>query len=239
MLKADDILEVIKSRGYWRIHFRPTKFEKAFENNLEIRDFVKSNVVDFAGWDFPHYPMHKDETQQINFGDGFVQGLTLFGQHKEFWRFFQSGQFIFYLAFPEDWYEEHIWEDIRRDLETIRPFENLGIAYNIMANIKSLFTFIFRFVTKENIESPILVDVKLNNTENRVLWSQNFSWEVEYSNYKITSKIIHVINETVYSLEDILNSNQEIQIQCIRSVFDSFGWNPANEQIKYYLERLK
>jgi hypothetical protein len=177
MLRQDDVLGIIKSRGYWRILFRPMKYKKVFENNEQIKDFIRTNVIDFTGWDFPHYPVGNDEVQQIDYGYEYVQALTLFGHHKEFWRMYHSGQFIYYLAFPEDWYEEHFWEDKRKALAFIKPMKHIGIAYNIMANIKCLFSFIFKFISKNNLDTSLLIDINLLNTEDRTLWSQNFSWK--------------------------------------------------------------
>jgi hypothetical protein len=64
--------------------------------------------------------------------------------------------------------------------------------------------------------------------------------EVKYrGTYPTASKEIHVIREKVFSLDEILGDNEQIQINAIKIIFDSFGWNPAAEQVKYYLERLK
>ena len=103
---STEILEKIKTRGYWQIVIRPQKFLK--ERVLSLPNLVKSieeNKVSYRGWDFPHLTLH-----EMHRDLDYIQMSTIFLEINETWRFYQSGQFAFFRGLSEDWVEEEKWQ---------------------------------------------------------------------------------------------------------------------------------
>ena len=95
-----ELLEMIRSRGYWKAIVRPTAFvERRVEQRSDLLPILEKNSVEIKGWGFPHI----DRVLAMDEGLDWI-GQELAKNHiLEFWRFYQSGQFIHYFGMPEDW----------------------------------------------------------------------------------------------------------------------------------------
>src|SRR3989338_273974 len=106
-----EIIAKIKSRGYWKVQFRPTVFNKTLmPDRNALRDIVQKNSVEIRGWDYPHIS-HWSNPQQRRptVGDDFVEGGVDWSEFVEFWRMYQSGQFIHLFGVHEDWFDRNQW----------------------------------------------------------------------------------------------------------------------------------
>jgi hypothetical protein len=237
MINKEDLLGKIKSRGYWRIHFEPPKSETVLESPLKCKEIVMKSWVDFQGWDFPHFPDHNDTYQEIGYGDGYCEALTNFGQYKELWRLYKSSQFISYVAFPEDWYEEHIWVWTRDKYKDIKPGEKIGVYFNIIMLSCQLFEFLSKLSQRGLYIDGVKVHIKLFNTVNRQLWGQKRSWETDHAIFKTHSNEITAFDNYLYQEELIINTAKS-SIKTIKTIFGCFGWEPSEEQIAMYVQNM-
>lgn len=224
----DGLTEQIKSHGHWRINFVPKRYSQRLKGVQECRALVEKNAVHLRGWDYPHFPRRTGDDMAIDNGDGFAQGWVSWENHIEFWRMYESGQFIHYLALREDWMEEQQvlqshWAD-ERDLKRGEWLTLKGTLWQIT----EIFEFLSR-LTKEGIyDEGVNVSIKLNKTRGRELtiedpgripFSQPRKTEAESINY-----------EKDYAKEELLDV-KTISKDVIRHFFDRFGWDPPEEQL--------
>lgn len=100
---SDEVLEKIKSRGYWQIVIRPTLFSKERLSLPETERQLRACQVSFRGASFP---LIKQGAVQI--GIDYIEhsfSSPGFAFH-EAWRFYQSGQLLLYRSLSEDWAKE-------------------------------------------------------------------------------------------------------------------------------------
>ncbi|MDW7681353.1 MAG: ATP-binding protein, partial [bacterium] len=98
----EEILNKIHSTEYWGINIRPIKFEDEIIKTLtDARELIDKCGVLLRGWDYPHFT-HAD----IKNGNNWIESHVEFEGHIEYWRLYQSGQFIHDFACVED-YEVH------------------------------------------------------------------------------------------------------------------------------------
>lgn len=96
------LLQKIKSRGYWEIVVRPTRFvEQRVANLLALREIVRSKRVEIRGWDFPHYGRSDPGLAQDH-----IEQEVDFLRHVEAWRLYQSGLFVYMGGLRADWDEQ-------------------------------------------------------------------------------------------------------------------------------------
>ena len=89
--KLSEIVAKIKSRGYWEVVIRPLKFEKErLESLKDCANLVLENKVRLRGWDYPHV----SSKYGVQSGDNWVENVTDWSSYEEFWRMYQSGQFL-------------------------------------------------------------------------------------------------------------------------------------------------
>src|SRR5689334_3159854 len=97
-----DLLDTIKSRGYWRINFQPTG--RPMNLTLkECEDLVDRNSVKLRGWYFPFYRHGSADDYGTENHNNYCLGWIDSGEYKEFWHMYKSGQFLHYSAVREDW----------------------------------------------------------------------------------------------------------------------------------------
>lgn len=225
----DELIEVIKSKGYWRILFQPIK-EYTIEPLSQVKQLVEKNSVSLRGWDYPHIPRRQDDNTSLDVGENFWQGWINWPEyaHFEFWRFFQSGQFVHYTEVSEDWREGTVYHNFWDGDKTITSGELLGVVGTIF-----LFTEIYQFLsklTKDGIyPSGVTVNISLNNTASRKLYVDSPGRTPFIQDKKTISPKIE-FNKT-YSKKEALEMPKELAREAILYLFDRFNWQPAEEQI--------
>ena len=94
------VLDLLRTRGYWRVAIRPTSFEEHhIPDYSELFSIVQKNSVRLQGWDYPHID---DRTPQFT-GANWVGQEINWQDEIEVWRFYTSGQFIHYFAIAGEW----------------------------------------------------------------------------------------------------------------------------------------
>jgi hypothetical protein len=96
--KTADLLELIHRDGYWRVDLRPPIFQKArLRDKDNCRYVVYETAVATEGW---RYPIIDDDLYDQ--GTDWIAGAANQSVFIEYWRLYQSGQFIHHLALRED-----------------------------------------------------------------------------------------------------------------------------------------
>ena len=86
-----ELLTEIKSRGYWRIVVRPQSFVEERLEYASLLDVIGSTSVRIRGWDFPHLGREEEIERQKDY----VGTRVTWSSYREYWRFYQSGQFVY------------------------------------------------------------------------------------------------------------------------------------------------
>lgn len=95
-----DILEEIKSRGYWRIEIRPMRFIPDRLNEIgAVFPLVERLSVRFRGWDYPHI----DQRSRPHIDQDWVGQQFAWAHYREIWRMYQSAKFVHFFGLSEDW----------------------------------------------------------------------------------------------------------------------------------------
>jgi hypothetical protein len=98
--QQQSVLDKIRTRGYWRVVIRPTRFdEKHIPNDSDLFPIVERNSVRLRGWDYPH----------VDYQSPPLRGVDWVGQEFdredeiEVWRLSMSGQFVHFFALAGEW----------------------------------------------------------------------------------------------------------------------------------------
>ena len=97
-----ELLDKIKSKGYWSVTIRPSHYDKnLIETHKELRQLIESNKVVLRGWDYPH--IVKEGIERVS--EDSIESSCDWpeGPVYEYWRFYKTGQFIHYFSTREDW----------------------------------------------------------------------------------------------------------------------------------------
>lgn len=218
------VIDTIKSRGYWRVNFEPMVFIQKLPTVEDCKSYVEKNSVNLRGWDYPHVPRRRGQDTDLSPGSNFYQGWVDTGIYKEFWKMYQSGQFINYRALKEDWFDENSFaaRAMRGSPLTPEPMSSLEVI-NTTYQITEFFVFLSRLVGQGLYNEGVSVSISLNNTEGRKLWISDFNRAPFIDDYKTASPTI--VHEQKLSKQEALAQPKELAMRLINKIFDSFGWH--------------
>jgi hypothetical protein len=214
----EDIVEKIKSHGYWRVVVRPTQFQKDLIPSLkECLRLIDESKVSLRGWDYPHIEQRGEGL--IN-GDDWVESSTDWREYLEAWRFHQSGQFAHLFGCREDWLPRNEQEYFRRGASFTGPFlEPIWMVYRTT----EIYEFAARLAAKGIFGHSMHVSVELHNMRDRPLLITNPRRGSLHGNY-----ICH-IDEIAFTktipVEALLAKSSEFALENIVYFFERFNWD--------------
>ena len=222
-----DLLNKIRSRGYWKVVIHPANFvEKRVVQIASLYPILEKNSVQLRGWDFPHLDVHSHPKIGL---DRIEQG-SKWEQYLEFWRFYQSGQFIDFFALDEDWVDQAT--RVSRFKEE-PPGRFLDIEDTIF-RFSEIFEFAARLAFTEAGDEQMHLEILVSGlkdrnlrveTNRRPLRPQKASIQ-EYP-YKVDFSRVQLVSEA-----------KELALKPAVELFKRFGWNPSLEVLRDMQDEL-
>ena len=218
-----ETLEKIKKRGYWEIIIHPQQFIKERIQSFEMcKQLILETKVSLRGWDFPHYDFQHEPTVG---GLDYIEQATDFAGQIEYWRYYQSGQFIFFDGLKEDWLEEDGF--LGRNRFSIEPLTSLEII-NTLYLFTEIFEFAARLASKDVLGDSCKIQITLHGAQHRKLI-------VVDSNRWFPHQYICEIPEIPYEVPtttlQLLSNSSEMALEGIVWLFQRFNWDKVNKDI--------
>jgi hypothetical protein len=221
-LEYEEILEKIKSRGYWEIIIQPQEFIRERIQNLgDCKKLIMEMKVSLRGWDFPHYDFRNEPVSGLDY----VEQTTDWAGQIEFWRYYQSGQFVFIKGLKEDWIEEDGFLGGNRF--GIEPFTMLEII-NSVYFYTEVFEFASRLANRGLLGEACKIHIILHKAKHRKLRFLDAGREL-YSDY--VSEIEEIPYEQSISTIQLLSDSAEMALDAIVWLFQRFNWHEVNKNI--------
>lgn len=217
-----ELLEKIKSRGYWKIIIHPQQFLKERVQNLgECKKIILETKVSLRGWDFPHYDFQNEPISGLDY----VEQATKFAGEIEYWRYYQSGQFVFFKGVKEDWLEEDGFLGGNRF--GIEPLTTLTII-NTVYIFTEVFEFASRLATKGLLGNSCTINIILYGTQGRKLmfFESNRILRQDY-----TCRISEIPYEVTLNMIQLLSNSPDMALDGIVWFFQRFNWDHVNKNM--------
>lgn len=235
-------LEKIKSGAHWRVNIRPTTFKKDRIRSLsEVRRIIEECSVKLRGWDYP-----QSIPAETKNGDDWIQSGCDWEEFIEYWRFYQSAQFIHYFSVYEDYPEVMRRVKERGYFPLIVSFspseEPSGYLsiFSTLFRITEIYEFAMRLAQKGVIEPNVYISIKLRGIKNHQL----IFFDLGRMLRKAYVSAIDEINlePLLIGTEELLAKGHEEAINQTIHLFERFNWvdPPRNimvEEQKKLLER--
>ncbi len=228
--RFEETLKKIKSRGYYRIVFRPTSFDKnLIEDSNILKLFVEQSQIKLRSWSFPFIENSTREGIHANYlNNDIYESWTEAGHNLEVWRFFQSGQFVNYLAFKEDWFSESEWLK-GSVLEKVEPNQFLD-PIDMIHEVTEMLLFLSNLANKIDGELDFEISISLHNLSNRKLNIFDPGRPSLFSSYVVNTNSINKSLQT-YTKDGLNYSKFKIAEQIIENVYSHFGWKNYSKSL--------
>lgn len=228
-----ELLKQIHKSGYLRVHIRPTEFHAArLRDTTHCHSVILQAAVATNGWQYPIVMDTVDER-----GPDWIAGKANLDYLIEYWRFFQSGQFVHHLALREDhWGPLGIYHP--QFFVPAKDRKYLSVTQAI-STVTDIIEFGARLAYRGVLVPRALLSIEFHGMAGRELtymtpgrrlpasfWFQDESVRLEGS----------------YKVEELIGRPREIAIQLSGDLFKRAGWDApatlvADDQSQYTANR--
>ena len=211
-------LEKIKQRGHWYIRFRGEQYNpQRLSTEVQCDELLRRLVVRLRGWNYPHYPR-----EGAIYGPNYCEGTVDWEGHTEFWRFYQSGQFVHYLALREDWIAEDTWFMRDPRFAAIQPGSALFVI-NTIYTLTEVYEFLKRLTSHDVYGDAVTVSLELSPIDNRHLrLLDDFHRAPLMGDYE--SRVPKFDWQKTYRRDEVLETSSELALDVIQKLFLLFQW---------------
>lgn len=234
--KVDNPTTVIKSLPHWRIGFRPEKYEPERIPTLgDCWALIGRTKLSLRGWDYPHvdFPANQEH------GQTWIASWSDFQGHKEYWRLFQSGQFIHLFSVRE--ISEPGWQEKLRNSARVfigpqvadgsPKFLSIG---NFLWTITEIFEFAARLVGAGVYGEHVRISISLKGVADLALTETD---RFIHNLYRNTSEALE--KDWEVGSADLLARSNEHALAATVWFFERFGWHkPPLDLLSEEQERL-
>lgn len=220
------LIDKIKTRGYWRINFRPLAPAKPALTLNDCLRAVERNQVSLRGWNYPHVPSRTDDIGRLA---NAVEAWTDWSTHNEYWRMYSSTQFIHYRSIAEDWRGSSPFEQSGDAPEQ----QVLGVVYHTWT-LAEVFEFLARLTKDGLYQEGVEVSISLMNTAGRVLRIDDPDREFTYERITNAESLLYESELTVRQIA----APKARAGDAVLFFWDKFGFEPARDQVTTVIEQL-
>jgi hypothetical protein len=229
MNEIKNIIKNIKENPHWRIIIRPEKFEQERITNLiECWNIMESCKLSLTGWDYPHV-----DRQNRFEEEEWIESWCDFAGFYEYWKFFQSGQFLHIFTLWENTSEDKKAFDNVKDKMISVPdhFKPTGFigAIRTLFTITEIYEFATRLAQKGIFNDSLYIIIQANNIKNSILRVRD--WDVHlqsfYPFYKKTFS-----KESKIKTEELISNSSNLAIETTIEFLKKFGWIPTFQLLK-------
>lgn len=225
----------------WRVNFRPQVFRPNRIPSLpKALEILEKTSVRLRGWDFPH--ISKQESC-IGYGNDWVASWSDFMGHVEYWRFYQSSQFLYFGSVREvtetEWHtrirqtmKSHLDRFRSVDLEKVPGFFSI---VNFVYTVTEVFEFAARLCQAQVYEDPITIRISLHGIKGFLLAAEwNRVW---HSVYAATEE--ELCREVTVTPADLVAASANESLSAVTWFFEHFGWlQPPIEVLREDQQKL-
>lgn len=212
-----DLPVPVLKNPHWRVNFRPDEYKKELIPTLKrCFEIIEKNRVSLRGWDYPH--LDTERTQ----GNDWVASWSDFRGHFEYWRLYQSGQFVHLFSVGEatipEWRQKlqsHFSHIQGINWEIVPGFISIP---NFIYTMTEIFEFASRLCQAEVYKGVLDIDIRLKGIKGFVLSEKRF-WRNYYS--VTENEIGHF---WAFESDILVAKSADKSLDAILWFFERFGW---------------
>jgi hypothetical protein len=217
---------------HWRVNIRPTEYLPERISTLkECFELIEQNRVRLRGWDFPHMRRDRSECTQ---GANWIGCWSDFMGHVEYWRLYQSGQFVHLASFRElgeDW-RAQLEKETRGHLSYLKDVNWSKVPgflhiQNVIYTLTEVFEFASRLAQRGIYKGSIVIQITMRGIKEFVLTTDwNRAW---HSYYRSTEEELE--RSIVLDADVLVAESSKQAIEMAVWFFERFGWHDAPLEI--------
>ncbi len=217
------LLKKIHQHAYWRVLLRPGEFDQKRVPSLgRCKEIVTSSQVVLRGCEYP-------VADEVMIGQDWIESSCDWdgGPHYEYWRLFQSGQFVHHFSCAEEFHALPWTPSPKRYL----------LVFNTLYTVTEIYEFAGRLAAQGVLRPSADIIVQLWGMQGRELTTQHpFEWPRLRGRISSMEMIEHHVTVAAASL---VGSATELGLDAATAIFEHFGWlNPPRDSLEEQQKKL-
>jgi len=233
-----DLPVPVLNDAYWRVNIRPDIYQPELIPSLKACfELVQKTKVRLRGWDYPHLSREELERGQ---GTNWIASWCDFMGQREYWRLYQSGQFLHLFSVSEtmsrEW-REKLAQDLRHHLRGDVPKKIAGYIsiLNFLYTITEIFEFAARLSQRLPYQGEIEISIRLNGIKGFALvpeWDR--SWDI-----CCVAEENELGHAWTLRTDALVSGNADYSLKAVIWFFERFGWlDPSAEVLRSDQQRF-
>lgn len=222
---------------HWRVNFRLDAYDEELIPSLaKCFQLIEQTKLSLRGWDYPHLSGRANERAQ---GSNWVASWSAFSGRNEYWRLYQSGQFLHLFSIEEatnpEWRRElqaraqsHLsWGSLKEtDWSAVPGFISIN---NFIYTVTEIFEFAARLCEKEIYKQTVTISIELKDIKGFVLTADKMrAW---HNYYAATESVLG--KSWDIKREDLIAESAANALKAVLWFFERFGWmNPSLQTLR-------
>jgi hypothetical protein len=232
---ATELPVPVRRHPHWRVLFRPGSYEtERIPNLAACWKTVEQNRVRLRGWDYPHLSSRDSERGH---GVDWIASWSSFMERYEYWRLFQSGQFVHLFSVREA--TESAWREKLKSLTEGHLKHVKGVDWeavpgylhisNFVYSMTEIFEFAARLCQHGIYEGSLSVGVELKGVKGFVLTTD---WDRAWHSYYAATEDEFGKTWEIRT-DDLVAKSPEKSLDAMLWFFERFGWlDPAIQVLR-------
>lgn len=218
----------------WRVLFRPQEYKEDLIPSLsKCFEIIEKTKLSLRGWDYPH--LSRKDTNRGQ-GNNWVASWAEFMGQYEYWRFYQSGQFLHLFSVREAT-EIEFKEKLKADIKSHRIFSDNEIDWESVPGFLSIINFIYiiteiyefaaRLCQAQIYAGVLNIQIDIKGIKGFVLTAP---WERAWHSYYAASQDVLSKSQEIET-EQLVAASKDFSLSTIVWFFERFGWMSPSEMV--------
>ena len=216
----------ITQAPHGRVVIRPGNFLEDRLKTLEKcwRSIELSRVV-LRWWDYPHW-----DGQHRNNGKAWIESWYEYESYGEYWRFYQSGQFLHLFKFKEDGFRDKAAKKAKSDVPALNSLSPSGYLNAVPAlwTITEVFEFAARLTQRVDFGDSVSITIQMIQVKDRALYMSDPARDFSRP-YVATKPTIG--KEWTVSTQELLGGASDLSLNATEWFFERFQWMDLPRQV--------
>lgn len=231
-IPTTDVLEQIRSRGYWRIVVRPSKFVGNRVGTLgDLDRILRSNTVSLRGWDFPHL----DHQNPIVRASDSLSQATAYGQNLGAWSMFKSGKFICERGLISDW-QDRPYPGLTFNRDPIQPGEIFFVeepAWHVLETMELA----SRLATSDVGAGSMVVELEIHGLRGRSLRASGPDRRLHFHDRRTCDQDQWVWRRQL-SRSELVTNARALTVEASLGLMELLHWDPEPGHLTRVFEQI-
>ena len=226
-----ELVKKIRSRGYWEVIIRPSKFEeKKLPVITALYPIIERASVKLRGWDFPHVDLRSKGQIDNDWVGQEYQGQP----YPEVWRFYQSGQFFGISGMIEDWVDPSAFGPPSEDWRHGSFLSVEGVVFRFT----EIFEFAARLALTNSGDEQIHLSIIVGCIQARSLWVNpaHRAGSTMFAGKTASIQEFHYPDQLPRA--QMISNARELSLKPALELFRRFDWDPSVDLLREIQSKL-